>query len=123
MKMLQNLREKTGMTEEVIRKGKCLLYFKGDPLLTDDFKIAWIDFADLGVEPTSFLENALLLGMTDEGKLQFAFQIAGFGKELKQAVLNKSQGNFTDFRLSLMVQFSTIIKCLSSINSYNLKLY
>jgi hypothetical protein len=105
MKMLQNLREKTGMTEEVIRNGKCILYFKGDPLLTDDFEIAWMDFADLCVEPKLFLENALLLGMTDAGQFQFAVQIAGFGPELKQAVINKSQGNFTDFRLSLMVQF------------------
>ncbi|EFX85807.1 hypothetical protein DAPPUDRAFT_237361 [Daphnia pulex] len=101
--MLQNLREKTGMTEEVIKNGKCLVYYKGDPLLTEDFNIAWMDFADLGVDPKLFLEHALLLGMTDAGQFQFAVQIVGFGKELKQAVLKKSQGNFTDFRLSLMM--------------------
>jgi hypothetical protein len=108
MKMLQNLREKTGMTEEVIKHGKCLVYYKGDPLLTEDFNIAWMDFADLGVDPKLFLEHALLLGMTDAGQFQFAVQIVGFGKELKQAVLKKSQGNFTDFRLSLMVSKTTL---------------
>lgn len=103
MKMLQNLREKTGITEEVIRRGKCLIYYKGDPLLTDNFSIAWMDFDDLQTEPKLFLENAMLLGMAEGGQFQFAVQIVGFGKESKQAVLSKSQGSFTDFRLSLMV--------------------
>jgi hypothetical protein len=76
--------------------------------LTEDFNIAWMDFADLGVDPKLFLEHALLLGMTDAGQFQFAVQIVGFGKELKQAVLKKSQGNFTDFRLSLMVSKTTL---------------
>lgn len=103
MKMLQNLREKTGITEEVIRRGKCLIYYKGDPLLTDNFSIAWMDFDDLQTEPKLFLENATLLGMAEGGQFQFAVQIVGFGKESKQAVLSKSQGSFTDFRLSLMM--------------------
>lgn len=103
MKLLQNLREKTGITEEVIRKGKCLVYDKGNPLLTDTFSIAWRDFDDLQVEPKLFLENAMLLGMAESGQFQFAVQIVGFGKEAKDAVISKSHGCFTDFRLSLMV--------------------
>lgn len=103
MKILQNLREKTGITEEVMQKGKCLVYFKGDPLLTDDFGIAWLNFSDLKVEPKLFQDNAVLLGMTDDSQFQFAVQIANFGNDVKKTAMEISQGNFTDFRLSLMV--------------------
>lgn len=106
MKLLQNLREKTGMTEEVIKNGKCLIYYKGDPLLTEAFSIAWMDFSDLQVDPKLFLENAMLLGMTDAGHFQFSVQIGGFGPDIKKRVLDTSQGSFTDFRLSLMVKSS-----------------
>ena len=102
-KILQNLREKKGITEDVLQKGKCLVYHKGDPLLTDDFSIAWLNFSDLQVEPKHFLDSAMLLGMTENNQFQFAVQIANFGNDVKKTAIEKSQANFTDFRLSLMV--------------------
>lgn len=104
MKLLQNLREKTGITEEAVKNGKYLIYYKGDPLLTEDFSIAWLNYSDLQVDPKLFLENAMLLGMAENGQFQFSLQIASFGPETKKSVLDKSQGSFTDFRLSLMVR-------------------
>lgn len=106
MKFLQTLREKTGVTEEIIQKGKCLIYFKGDPLLTENFNIAWLNYSDLNLEIKPFIENAVLLGITEDSRIQFALQIATFGEELRNNILRKSDGNFTDFRLSLMVIIS-----------------
>ena len=77
MKMLQNLREKSGINEESLKMGKCLVYHKGDPLLTDQFNISWINATDLNVDPKAFLENSILLGVSEDNQLQFSVQIAG----------------------------------------------
>jgi len=103
MKMLQNLREKSGIDEESLKRGKCLVYNKGDPLLTEDFSISWMNASDLNVDSKLFLENAILLGVSNDNQLQFSVQIASFGEEVKSAVMKKSNASFSDFRLSLMM--------------------
>lgn len=108
MKLLQNLREKTGITEEAIKNGKCLIYHKGDPLLNEEFGVAWLNSSDLPIESKLFIDNSVLLGMTEDGRYEFSVQIASFGDEMKKSVLEKTNGTFTDFRLSLMVYANSL---------------
>lgn len=103
MKMLLEVREKVGASESLMAQSKCLIYLKGDPLLDDDYEIAWVNCSTLGLERGTFLENSTLLGVDDEGHLQFALQIANLGAEVKKTVVESTKGNFTDFRLSLMM--------------------
>lgn len=103
IKMLHNLREKGGINEELIRKGRCMVFFKGDPLLTDDYSIAWMDFEQIGMDMKSFLDHAVLVGLSEDGRLQFSVQIANLGSMAKSAIVDRSNAHFTDFRLSLMV--------------------
>ncbi len=103
MKMLLGVREKTGIDEALMAKSSCLVYLKGDPLLDDDFGIAWMDSSKLGLDLKTFLENSVLLGVDDGGHLQFSLQIANLGKDLKQTIVHETRGNFTDFRMSLMM--------------------
>ena len=103
MKMLMNVKEKNGLDESSISKGRCLIYFKGDPLLDDNYSIAWVDNAHLGLDQKVFIDNSVLLGVNEEGRLQFSLQIANLGKDVKKIVVDRTKGNFTDFRLSLMM--------------------
>lgn len=104
IKMLHNLREKGGINEKLIREGRCMVFFKGDPLLTDDYSIAWMGFDQMGMDPKSFLEHAVLIGLSDDGRLQFSVQIANLGSGMKTEIVDKSKAHFTDFRISLMVR-------------------
>lgn len=103
MKILMHMKEKNGLDETAISKGKCLVYLKGDPLLDDNYSIAWVDNKHLGLKDVDFTDHAILLGVDDEGRLQFSLQIANLGKEVKKVAVDSTNGNFTDFRLSLMM--------------------
>ena len=114
MKMLQKLREKSGIDEASFKKGKCLVYSKGDPLLNDDFSISRMNASDLNIDPNLFFENAILLGVSNENQLQFSVQIASFGEEVKSAVMKMSIASFSDFRLSLMMMSAEEVALASS---------
>ena len=102
MKLLQDLKEKQGINSGNMKLGKFLVLHKNRGLLTDDLKLLWLDYPDFAISSEALHQNAVLLGLSDDCRLQFAVQTANMDPGIKTLIEDRSGGVFADFRLAVL---------------------